>query len=136
MKPLFKRNQKKLTLNKFKYQPHKDQVQKYLKENEYLILTNLDTTYLFNRDAIIDYEPFYELKFIDLLTQFLTIDNLWDTVRRLDDKKIKPELESEFFTDLKKWYKHFDTVAFDLKDGFSKEELIVLFLNKIIFIKT
>lgn len=136
LKPLFKRINKKLTIHQLKFQPHKEQVQKYLTENEYLILTNLDTAFLFNRDAIIDYEPFYEIKLIDLLTQFLTIDNLWDTVRRLDDKQIKPDLENQFFTDLKHWYNEFNKVTFELTNGYSKEELIVLFMNKIIFIKT
>ncbi len=136
LKPLFKRVKNKLVVHKLKYQPHKDQIQKYLRDNEYIILTNLDTAFLFNRDAILEYEPFYEITFSELLTQFLTIDNLWDTVRRLDDKLIKPELETEFFTDLKKWYGELDNVTFELTNGYSKEELIVLFMNKIIFIKT
>jgi len=141
LKPLFyrvltKNKTKKLKLKKLKYQNYKKQVQKYLKDNEYVILTNLNEAILFNRDAILDYEPFYELKFTDLLTQFLTIDNLWDTIRKLDDNLVKPELERHFFLDLKKWYHNFDGVAFELKNGLQKEELIVLFLNKIIFIKT
>ncbi len=136
LKPLFKRTKTKLTIATLKYQNHKDQVQKYLKDNEYIILTNLDTALLFNRDAILDYEPFLEIKFTELITQYLSTDNLWDTVRRLDDNIIKPELENQFFLDLKKWYYLLDTVTFELKDGLQKEELIVLFLNKIIFIKT
>jgi len=55
---------------------------------------------------------------------------------RLDVGTTRIELENTFFEDLARWYQSLQTVNFIEKDGFSKEELIVLFLNKIIFIKT
>ncbi len=45
------------------YEKHKDQVQKYLTSNDFVLLTNLNDTYLFNRDSIIDFKPFYVIKF-------------------------------------------------------------------------
>lgn len=115
---------------------HKDQISKYLTSNDFIILTNLNKTYLFNRDAIIDFKPFYEISFTELLKLFLDSENLWDTVRRLEDLYVKPELEQEFFTDLVKWYEQLNYVDFIEKDGFTKGELVVLLINKIIFIKT
>lgn len=115
---------------------HKDQISKYLTSNDFIILTNLNKTYLFNRDAIIDFKPFYEISFTELLKLFLDSETLWDTVRRLEDLYVKPELEQEFFTDLVKWYEELNCVNFIEKDGFTKGELVVLLINKIIFIKT
>ncbi len=118
------------------YINHKDQIQKYLLGNDFVILTNLKNAYLFNREAIIDYEPFYEIKFPELLRQFLSCENLWDTVHRLEDQSIKPELENEFFNDLKKWFDELSTMHYIEKNGFRKNEIIVLFINKMIFVKT
>ena len=115
---------------------HKEQVQKYLVSNDFLILTNLNDSFLFNRDALIDYKPFLRIKFTDLLTTFLDSENLWDTVRRMEDQFVKPELENEFFADLTKWFELLSTVKFEERNGFTKSELVVLLINKIIFIKT
>ena len=73
---------------------------------------------------------------IEILKDYLQTNNFWDTIRRLDDKIIKSELENEFFKDLKKWYYNFNQINFEIFDHKSKEELIVLFLNKIVFIRT
>src|SRR6266571_3194955 len=68
------------------------ELQKYLTSNDFLILTNLNDAFLFNRDALIDYKPFLKIKFTDLLKEFLDSENLWDTVRRMEDQFVKPEL--------------------------------------------
>ncbi|MGI8950317.1 MAG: hypothetical protein ACR2FN_01910 [Chitinophagaceae bacterium] len=121
---------------KLEFPRHKEQVQKYLTSNDFLILTNLNDAFLFNRDALIDYKPFLKIKFTDLLTEFLDSENLWDTVRRMEDQFVKPELENEFFADLVKWFEMLSRVNFNEKNGFTKSELVGLLINKIIFIKT
>ncbi|MBI4646987.1 MAG: hypothetical protein HY738_10455, partial [Bacteroidia bacterium] len=115
---------------------YKGQIQKYLTGNDFVILTNLNDSYLFNRDAIINYKPFYSIKFTELLRSFIESDCLWDTVRKFEDVYTKPELETQFFIDLNNWVEEFKQVKFIEKDGFTKNELIILFINKIIFIKT
>jgi len=119
-----------------KYEKHQEQVQKYLSANDFIILTNLNDAFLFNRDAILDFKPFHQLKFTELLRLFLDSENLWDTIRQLEDQLVKPELEKEFFEDLVKWFDQLSVVKFEEKDGFTKSELVVLLINKIIFIKT
>lgn len=115
---------------------HKNQVIKYLKGNDFIILTNLNDCYLFNRDALIEYKPFLQIKFTELLRTFLDSENLWDTVRRLEDLHVKPELENEFFADLTKWFDELSLIKFIEQNGTTKSELVVLLINKIIFIKT
>jgi hypothetical protein len=115
---------------------HKDQVQKYLMSNDFVILTNLNEAFLFDRDAIIEFKPFYKLKFTELLRLFNESESLWDTIRRLEDQYIKLDLEKQFFEDLKNWFERLSTIEFEEKNGFTKSELVVLLINKIIFIKT
>ncbi len=121
---------------KLKYEEHQVQVQKYLTQNDYIILTNLRESYLFNRDSLIKYQPFYEISFTELQYMFLENDCLWDNVRMLEDQYVKPELETPFFQDLSKWFEEFKNVKFKENDSLSKNELIVLLINKVIFIKT
>ncbi|MFH1195521.1 MAG: N-6 DNA methylase [bacterium] len=138
IKPLFKLIKSKEIL---KYEPlvytdHKEQIQKYLKKNEYVILTNMKDAFLFSRNAIINFEPFSHLAFPEILITFLEYQNFWDTIRRIEDQQVKIDLDKSFFADLKNWYKEFQDVEMIENDKFSKEELIVLLLNKIIFIRT
>jgi len=140
LKPLFKvgKNKTFLKADSLDYTAHKDQILKYLssKKNEYIILTNLKDAFLFSRNAIIEFAPFKHLTFAELLTKFFEYENLWDTVRRIEDDDVKIDLDKSFFTDLKNWYKEFQCIRFVENEKFSKEELIVLLLNKVIFIKT
>jgi len=118
------------------YHEHQKQVQKYLTSNDYLILTDLRNACLFNREALVVYQPFYTLSFTELLSQYLENECLWDNVRRLEDQHVKPDLEKTFFEDLTKWFDEFKLVKFIENGSLSKNELIVLLINKIIFIKT
>lgn len=122
--------------NKLEVPKFKEQVQKYIASNDFIIVTNLNECFLFNRDAILEFKPFFQIKFTDLLRMFLDSENLWDTVRRLEDQHVKPELETEFFKDLVKWFDELSLINFIEKDGYTKSELAVLLINKIIFIKT
>ena len=139
LKPLFKliKSKEILKPDKLEFSEHKEQILKYLKNNEYVILTNLREAFLFSRNAIIDFEPFKELLFTELLSTFLEYQgNLWDTIRRIEDQHIKIDLDKSFFADLKTWYNEFRKIEILPNGKFSKEELIVLLLNKIIFIRT
>lgn len=138
LKPLFKFIKSKgvLKAEELDFTDHKNQVLKYLKTNEYVILTNLKEAFLFSRNALIDFEPFASLGFVELLHSFIRYQNLWDTLRRIEDQNIKVDLDKSFFEDLKNWYNEFKSIRFIENDKFTKEELIVLLLNKIIFIKT
>ncbi|HEY3875586.1 MAG TPA: N-6 DNA methylase [Candidatus Kapabacteria bacterium] len=138
LKPLFYFDKDRLTLDAdpIIWKNHTIQIQKYLKSNEYVILTDLRNAYLFNRMALIDYKPFETIAFTDLVNRFATSENMWDSLRRIEDQTVKVDLDKSFFEDLKKWYDALDKVAITVEDGFTKKELIVLLLNKIIFIKT
>ncbi len=138
LKPCFTLNKKKESIEakELLYKNHKTQIQKYLRSNDYIILTDLNKAFLFNREALIDFEPFHQIAFTELLKGFLQYDSLWDTVRRLEDNLVKVDLEDEFFKNLKKWYEEFQKIEFEEPTGLQKEELIVLLMNKVIFIKT
>lgn len=138
LKPLFKLDKVK---GKIKQESidvflHIEQVLKYLKTNEFVILTNLSEVFLFNRSAIVDEKPFAVISFNELLNRFFDFNNLTDTLRRFDDDSIKFDLDKQFFENLKNWYKEFANVELIENPKFTHDELIVLFLNKIIFIKT
>ncbi len=138
LKPFFRlvKNGTQLKIEELDYTHHQAQILKYLKHNEYVILTNLSTAFIFSRNAIIEFEPFQTLNFTDLLKRFLQYENLWDTIKRIEDQNIKVDLDKTFFEDLKNWYNEFKKIKFIENDKFTKEEIIVLLLNKIIFIKT
>ncbi len=145
LKPLFTKAGDRFLIYNFKYENHEKQVQKYLQDNQYVVLTNLNEAYLFGREALVTFEPFAKTTFVQVLEMFAKTDSLWDSIRRLEDTTPKVELEKEFFGNLKKWYielqqVEFSSVLLSFGEGrgvrLSKEEAIVLLLNKIIFIKT
>jgi len=140
LKPFFRLNPKKTALIQapFKYENHAAQIQKYLRHKnvEYVILTNIHHAFIFNREALIEFAPFKETTLHEILDNYLIYNNLWDTLKRFEDQEIKPDLDAEFFESLKKWFNQCDIIEFKPNIPFSREELIVLFLNKFIFIKT
>ena len=140
LKPLFVRDSsnKQIKQLPIHYDTHKNQIQKYLKNKsiEFIILTNLKTAYFFNREALIDFKPFAEVDFTDFLEEVIQFDNLWDTIRRIEDDIVKKDLDKEFFDSLQQWFSDLKSVQLIDNASISQEELIVLFLNKFIFIKT
>lgn len=140
LKPLFKllKSREILKPEKLDFRENEAQIQKYLQRNQYdyIVLTNLKEAYLFNRDSRIKFEPFETISFTELLYRLAEHDNIWDTIRRIEDQQEKIDLDESFFKDLKNWYNEFREIKFIDNDRFSKEELIVLLLNKIFFIKT
>ncbi len=137
LKPLFFLNKDKRTIDAdiLTWKHHGDQVRKYLRSNEYVLLSDLKEVYLFNRMALVEYEPFEHLSFQDLTNRFLASENLADALRRIEDQTVKVDLDKSFFEDLKEWYDAFEKVEFDATPA-RRTELIVLLLNKLVFIKT
>lgn len=114
---------------------HAAQVKKYLREHEYLILTDLRTAWFFcARDFFFEDKPFAQLPFADFLAQCRETRSVLDTVRRVEDTAEKPELEQQFFEDLKIWFNEFDKVKWTQPE--LTAESIILLINKLIFART
>lgn len=111
---------------------NKNQIKQYLRDYDYVLLTNLKDIYYFNREAIFEFKPFLKEHFSVLVNELKQNPDLWDIVRRKEDLTPKYDLDKRFFMDLKKWYEELDGVKFKCK----KEEKIVQILSKFIFIKT
>ncbi len=116
-------------------QQHFAQVKKYLRDNEYLVLTDLQTAWFFGaRDFYFENKPFAETPFADFLVRCRETRSVLDAVRRIEDTVEKPELEEQFFADLKIWYHEFDKVKW--KQPELAAESIILLINKLIFART
>ena len=114
---------------------HVNQVKKYLRDNEYLILTDLRTAWLFNaRDYFFEHEPFANLPFAEFFARCRESRSMLDTLRRLEDTAEKPELEQQFFDDLRIWFNEFDKVQWTPPE--QAAESIILLINKLIFART
>jgi len=114
---------------------HVAQVKKYLRDHEYLILTDLRTAWLYcARDFFFENKPFAELPFIDFLKSCRDTRSVLDTLRRVEDTAEKPELEQQFFEDLKIWFNEFDKVKWTQPE--LAAESIILLINKLIFART
>jgi hypothetical protein len=114
---------------------HVAQVKKYLRDHEYLILTDLRTAWFFSaRDFFFENKPFAELPFADFFARCRETGSVLDTVRRVEDTAEKPELEQQFFEDLKIWFNEFDKVKWSPPE--QAAESIILLINKLIFART
>ncbi|MGO8696241.1 MAG: Eco57I restriction-modification methylase domain-containing protein [Limisphaerales bacterium] len=114
---------------------HVNQVKKYLRDHEYLILTDLRTAWFFNaRDYFFEQKPFTDLPFADFFARCRESRSMLDTLRRLEDTAEKPELEQQFFDDLKIWFNEFDKVQWTPPE--QAAESIILLINKLIFART
>jgi len=114
---------------------HFPQVKKYLRDQQYLVLTDLRTAWFFSaRDFFFENKPFAELPFADFFARCRETGSILDTLRRLEDTAEKPELESQFFEDLKIWFYEFDKVQWTPPE--QAAESIILLINKLIFART
>jgi hypothetical protein len=136
LKPLFKRDgPDALWRQDANPEHHVTQVKKYLTDHEYLVLTDLRTAWFFSaRDFFFDSKPFYHQPFAGFLAQCRETRSVLDAVRRLEDTAEKPELEKQFFEDLKIWFNEFDKVKWS-PPGPAAESIILL-INKLIFART
>ncbi len=114
---------------------HVAQVKKYLRDHEYLILTDLRTAWFFSaRDFFFEDKPFAELPFTEFFARCRETGSVLDTLRRVEDTAEKPELEQQFFDDLKHWFNEFDKVKWSPPE--QAAESIILLINKLIFART
>lgn len=136
LKPLFQRDgPDSLWRSDANPKHHTVQVKKYLREHEYLILTDLRTVWLFSaRDFSFEDKHFAELPFADFLARCRETASILDTIRRIEDTVEKPELEQQFFEDLKIWFHEFDKVKWSPPE--KAAESIILLINKLIFART
>jgi hypothetical protein len=136
LKPLFQRDgPDALWRSDANPKHHTAQVKKYLRDNEYLILTDLRTAWFFNaRDFFFENKPFSDLPFADFFARCRQTGSILDTLRRLEDTSEKPELERQFFEDLKIWFNEFDKVKWTPPE--QAAESIILLINKLIFART
>lgn len=112
-----------------------DQVKKYLQRFEYVVLTDLRTAWLYSaREVFVSETYFAELPFADLLQRQVEQLSLLDVVRRAEDDVEKPDLDRQFFADLREWFGAFSNVQF--REGFDRAESVILLINKLIFAKT
>lgn len=136
LKPLFQRDGQD-SLWRYDANPkhHVVQVKKYLREHEYLILTDLRTAWLFSaRDFSFENTHFAELPFAEFLSRSRESAGILDTIRRIEDTVEKPELEKQFFEDLKVWFHEFEKVKWTPPE--QAPESIILLINKLIFART
>uniref|UniRef100_UPI0026054396 Eco57I restriction-modification methylase domain-containing protein n=1 Tax=Thermococcus sp. TaxID=35749 RepID=UPI0026054396 len=112
-----------------------NQIVRYLKEAQvdYVILTNLVDVYYFSREAVYDFKPFHRESFSEFATELGEIRDIWELVRRKEDKLPQYDLDERFFNDLKGWYATLEKVKWRIKNP---SESIVHLLNKFMFIKT
>ena len=137
LKPLFKFDSKDGSCWRSEANPknHVAQIRKYLRDNEYVILTDLRTAWFFGAlDFYLKEEPFAEKPFTDFLSRCRETRSVLDTVRRLEDTAEKPELEQQFFDDLNKWFNEFEKIKWT--PAGLKDESIILLINKLIFART
>ncbi|HUD46156.1 MAG TPA: N-6 DNA methylase [Candidatus Baltobacteraceae bacterium] len=114
---------------------HFAQVKKYLRDHEYVVLTDLRTAWVFGaRDFYFENKAFAELPFADFFARCRETRGVLDTLRRVEDTAEKPELEQQFFEDLKIWFNEFDRVKWTPPE--LATESIILLINKLIFART
>ena len=136
LKPLFQRDgPDALRRSDANPKHHVTQVKKYLRDHEYLILTDLRTAWFFNaRDFFFENKPFADLPFPDFFARCRETGSVLDTLRRVEDTAEKPELEQQFFEDLKTWFNEFAKVKWTPEE--QAAESIILLINKLIFART
>ncbi len=136
LKPLFQRSgPEALWRNDANPKHHAAQIRRYLRDHEYLVLTDLRAAWLFNaRDYFFENQPFAELPFSDFFARCREAGSVLDTLRRAEDTADKPELEQQFFDDLKIWFGEFEKVEWTPPE--TAAESIILLINKLIFART
>ncbi|HEY1662819.1 MAG TPA: hypothetical protein VGI03_10410 [Verrucomicrobiae bacterium] len=137
LKPLFQydKSADNVWRNEANPKNHVGQVKKYLRDHEYLILTDLRTAWFFSaRDFFFDDKPFAEMPFVDFFSRCRESRSVLDTLRRAEDTADKPELEQQFFDDLNIWFNEFDKVKWTPAD--QAAESIILLINKLVFART
>lgn len=98
----------------------RNQVKDYLRDYEYVVLTNLVEYALFNREALVRFEPFARGEFADLYREIRQVADPWEALRRIEDRTPRHGLDRRFYEDLKRWYARLTEVRF--REGLSEPE--------------
>lgn len=117
------------------WEQYEGQINKYLKEHQYIILTNLRELYAFSNreDTPLNDEP-YSLRDFKDRAETVTLS---DFLHRMQQQAIRHDLDEEFFDSLDQWVGLLSEIRFDgeISDSY-KRELIIRLINKFIFIQT
>jgi len=145
VKPLFRKSGNKLILQELQKEfikqkkdfekEGKNQIINYLNRYDYVVFTNGNEVYYFSRRAKYEFEPFRRESFLEFLTSFQTVKNIWELLRRKEDETPKEDLDENFFKDLKRWYGILGNIKW-IGNKEKVEEAKILLLNKFIFIQT
>lgn len=111
-----------------------NQVKQYLRDYDYVLFTNMVDIYYFNREALLTFTPFLKEPFLKLIDDLKVNRDIWDVVRRKEDRTPRHDLDKHFFVDLKSWYGEFSRIRFN--ERVHGDEKIVQLLNKFVFVKT
>ena len=131
------RELKGLKQRPLKWENHKEQILKYIRDGgKYIILTNLKEWCFFNDECSPDRcEPFYTTELFAFLNDFEVSPNLYERLGRYDLESIREALDKRFFESLEAWVNKLSEVKFDVNDE-RKLELIISLINRFVFIQT
>ncbi len=138
LKKLYQKKGNKLIKQELKPENHRKQVEKYLEDDApYVILTNLETYYLYSHKDLYSgkqkLEPYAKWE-LEEIHEKLDMLELYDALERQKSDLSRDELEERFFNDLNKWVKLLREVKFKEED--EKDESIIYLINKLVFVQT
>jgi len=115
---------------------HEDQIEKYRRDYDYLIFTNLKEWYFFTRK---EPEPIHEgsVNFDEFYKNFKESTGLEDYLDRLKSSHTRADLDEVFFDSLEQWVTLLKSI--DFKEEISEREKIskiIEVINKFIFVQT
>lgn len=142
LKPLLKLRNGKLCANNLETEylnlkgqsPGQNQIIQYLRDYDSVVMTDMKKVYYFNREALVNFEPFLVEDFLSFVEDLKTNKDIWDVIRRKEDRTVRHDLDKSFFVDLKKWFSEYQGLVF--KPSIDNKEEVVRLLNKFIFLKT
>lgn len=98
----------------------------------YIVLTNLQDVYIFDKGCIFEFEPAKRESFREFMEAISVTKNIPDYLRRTTEEIRKRDLDKYFFNDLKNWFGQLQKL--DWREG--PQVNSVLLLNKLIFALT
>lgn len=128
------RDIQRIDKRRLNWRNHKEQIERYRGENEYLVFTNLDEWVFFSKRQS---EPIAELQFDEVYDDLQTIGELRDYLERVEGRAERGDLDESFFEGLDSWRESLHELEF--KDDVSEREQtesVITFINKFIFIQT
>ncbi|MEM0136045.1 MAG: DNA methyltransferase, partial [Thermoplasmatales archaeon] len=99
---------------------------------EYVVLTNLQDVYIFDKSCIVKFEPAKKETFIEFINGISVTKNIYDYLRRETEEFERRDLDKHFFQDLKRWFGHLQSLEWVEDSQYNS----ALLLNKLIFALT